>query len=86
MKMTANDIAEARRSISNKLVQDCVPFTAICPKCQQHVSQHGYSRIALFSFLDMVHPIDAYCASCDEVWPIDAQERHALAETLSAPD
>lgn len=84
MKTTAHGIAVARESSANKLAQDCVPFTSTCPRCEQLVSQHGYSRVALFGFLDMLHPIDAYCPSCDEIWPISAEERHAIGASLLA--
>ena len=37
----------------------------------------------LFGFLDVDHPIEAYCAKCDEFWPISAEERRALLGALS---
>jgi len=82
--MTVDNVAEARESHSNKLAHEHVPVTATCPKCRRQIVQHGYSRVALFSFLDMSHPIDAYCKRCDEVWAINAEERHAIAESLAA--
>jgi hypothetical protein len=77
-------IADAHADRPRPLAQDGVIFTSTCPKCQQQVQQDGYSRVVLFSFLDMVHPIDAYCAACDELWAINAEERHAIAESLAA--
>lgn len=86
MKTIARATADARESAPSKLAYDSVPFTATCPKCQQQVLQHGYSRIVLFGFLDMLHPIDAYCPGCDELWPISAEERHAIGASLIAGD
>jgi len=84
MKTTAHGIAGTRESATNKLAHDSVLFTATCPKCQQLVLQQGYSRVALFGFLDMLHPIDAYCSECDEFWPISVEERHAIGASLAA--
>lgn len=84
MKTTAHSIAGTRESVANKLAHDSVPFTATCLKCQQQVVQHGYSRVVLFGFLDMLHPIDAYCPACDELWPISLDERHAIGASLAA--
>jgi hypothetical protein len=84
MKTTADGMAGSRESIANKLAHDSVPFTSTCPKCQQPVLQHGYSRVALFGFLDMAHPIDAYCRACDELWSISAVERQGIEASLSA--
>jgi hypothetical protein len=86
MKTTAQGTARARESIANKLAHDSVLFTSACPKCQQQVPQHGYSRVVLFGFLDMLHPIDAYCPACDELWPISAEERQSIGASLSTRD
>jgi primosomal protein N' len=64
-------------------MQDWILFAATCPKCQQQVLQHGYSRVLLCCFLDVDHPIEAYCATCDEFWPISAEERRAILAALS---
>jgi hypothetical protein len=86
MKTRPHAHAPARESTPNKLAHDGVPFTATCPKCHQQVTQHGYSRIVLFAFLDMLQPIDAYCPPCDELWPISSQDRNAIsAGLLRAP-
>jgi hypothetical protein len=84
MKTIARGIAGARESTTNKLAHDSVPFTSTCPKCQQPVLQHGYSRIVLFAFLDMLHPIDAHCPACDELWSISAEERDTISASLAA--
>jgi hypothetical protein len=63
--------------------ESCVVFAATCPKCRQQVLQYGYSRVLLFGFLDVDHPIEAYCSPCDELWPISAAERRAIVGALS---
>ena len=80
---TANHTTEARGGISSRPTQDCILFAARCPKCRKQVLQHGYSRVLLFGFLDVDHPIEAYCATCDELWPITPEERRAIVGALS---
>jgi hypothetical protein len=41
------------------------------------------SRVLLFGFLDVDHPLEAYCATCDDFWPISAEERRAILGALS---
>jgi hypothetical protein len=84
MKTIAHGSAGAGESTANKHAHDSVPFASTCPKCQQQVLQHGYSRVALFAFLDMLHPIDAYCPACDQLWPLSAEERHTISASLAA--
>jgi hypothetical protein len=81
MKST-NDVTELFGGLRANQ-QEWVLFAAICPKCRQQVLQHGYSRVLLFGFLDVDYPIEAYCAPCDEIWPISAQERRAVIDALS---
>jgi hypothetical protein len=83
MKTTTRHLTEARVDVSRRPTQNCVLFVATCPKCRKQVLQHGYSRILLFGFLDVDHPIEAYCGACDEFWPISAQERRAIVGALA---
>lgn len=80
---TANDTTEVRGGISSRPMQDWILFAAICPKCRRPVLQHGYSRVLLFCFLDVDHPIEAFCTTCDEFWLISADERRAIRCALS---
>lgn len=86
MKTIAHGSAGARESTANKLAHEGVLFTSTCPKCQQQVLQHGYSRLVLVAFLDMLHPIDAYCPACDQLWSLSAEERHTIGTNLAARD
>jgi hypothetical protein len=80
---TVDDTTDARRRIPSRPMQDWILFAAMCPKCRRPVLQHGYSRVLLFGFLDVDHPIEAYCDTCDEFWPISAEERRVLLGALS---
>jgi hypothetical protein len=80
---TANDTTEVRQGIASRPIQDWILFSATCPKCRRPVLQHGYSRVLLFCLLDVDLPIEAYCATCDELWPIGAEERRAILSALS---
>ena len=86
MKTIAHGITAARENTTNKLAHNSVLFTATCPKCKQQVLQHGYSRVVLFAFLDMLHPIDAYCPACDQLWPLNVEERNTIGASLAARD
>jgi hypothetical protein len=59
-----------------------VCFASTCPKCGVLRPQRGYTRIALLAFLTSPYQIEAYCATCDDFWPISTSERDALARTL----
>jgi hypothetical protein len=41
-----------------------------------------YTRGALLRLLNGNHPVEGYCASCDEYWTISAHERSGLAIAL----
>jgi hypothetical protein len=41
--------------------------------------QEGFTRGLVLRLLKMGHPIEGYCESCDEVWPIEVHERMLLA-------
>lgn len=58
----------------------CEPvlFESTCPACKyeriQRCSRNGLARL-----LHHGHPVEAYCAMCDEYWQITARERARLA-------
>jgi len=56
-----------------------VQFLSICPKCVTMRSQRGYDRNSLLRLLNGGYPVEAYCAACDEYWPVSIKERAALA-------
>jgi len=61
-----------------------IPFFATCPVCGQLQVQRAYTRRALVSLLENGRIIDAYCVSCDVVWPVNAQERNLMTTAIAA--
>jgi hypothetical protein len=58
---------------------DTTSFVSTCPMCKQPRRQNGYKRIELVESLNADLPIDAYCLSCDVLWPISGRERSEVA-------
>jgi len=61
---------------------DSLRFMSTCPNCKDARFQQIYGFRALVTFLVHYQPIEAYCAVCDEFWPISADERAELAWLL----
>lgn len=61
-----------------------IPFLATCPVCGQPQVQRGYTRRALVRLLEKGRMIDAYCVTCDLVWPLSAPERNLVTTTIAA--
>jgi hypothetical protein len=53
-----------------------------CPTCKDVRCQQFYGFRTLVRFLVDNQPIEAYCAACNEFWPISANERARLAWLL----
>ena len=60
-----------------------IPFASTCPKCRLEQPQRGFSPAALVRVFSADHPIEAYCAVCDEYWVISPPERAAIAMQLN---
>jgi hypothetical protein len=60
-----------------------IPFFATCPVCGQLQVQRAYTRRALVSLLENGRIVDAYCVSCDVVWPVSAQERNQMTTAIA---
>jgi len=60
-----------------------ISFVSTCPLCGTPRPQHGYQRIELADSLTGKQTIDAYCLSCDVVWPISAEERSLIATQIA---
>jgi hypothetical protein len=52
-----------------------INFASTCPMCGQQRVQYAYTRRALIRLLEKGQIVDAYCGTCDVVWPASAQER-----------
>jgi len=63
-------------------LSDSLRFMSTCPTCKDVRFQQGYGFRALVRFLVDNQPIEAYCAACNESWPITADERAELAWLL----
>jgi hypothetical protein len=61
-----------------------IPFFATCPVCGQRQVQRAYTRRALVNLLENGRIIDAYCMTCDVVWPVSAQERSQVTSAMAA--
>ena len=59
-----------------------VPFKSRCPKCGYEWLQDGYTRRTLVELLSSKSSIEAYCMRCGVLWPINAEEQHALRAEL----
>lgn len=59
-----------------------VTFTATCLLCAREQPQRGFSRATLQRLLSHGLPIEAYCVTCDQFWPMSGQARTALSEAL----
>ena len=61
---------------------DSAPFLSMCPTCEDLRLQLGYSPGGLLRRLNHNRPIEACCVTCNQFWPITAQERMRLAKEL----
>jgi redox-regulated HSP33 family molecular chaperone len=59
------------------------PFSSECPNCRNDRLLSGYSPEELGQLLAAGAEIEAYCASCDERWPISVEERADIARALT---
>jgi hypothetical protein len=59
-------------------------FTSRCPRCGHERSQDDFDRRSLRRSLALGHLIEGYCAACDDLWPISAEERGVLAQALAS--
>ena len=61
---------------------DPAPFTSVCPTCNEPRLQMGYSPSGLLRRINGARPIEACCVTCNQFWPINAQERLRLSREL----
>ena len=64
-------------------MRETISFVSTCPLCRHPRPQHGYGRIELADSLTAEQTIDAYCLTCDVVWPISAEERSLVATLIA---
>ena len=61
-------------------------FMSLCPRCGHTKLQQAYTYAELRTLLGTGEPIEAYCITCDEVWPIASRERTGIARQLAAEE
>ena len=59
-----------------------IVFVSTCPNCNREQPQDAFSVGLLRRLLRCGHPIEAYCVTCDELWPISMRERCELANLV----
>jgi hypothetical protein len=59
-----------------------ISTVSTCPRCGNEQIQ-WFSHLALSTRLLRGHPIDGYCAMCQEYWQLDSRERSNLAAKLT---
>jgi hypothetical protein len=64
-------------------MHETISFLSTCPLCSNPRPQHGYEKVELADSLTAEQAIDAYCLTCDVVWPISAEERSLVATLLA---
>lgn len=64
-------------------MREMVSFLSTCPLCGQPRRQHGYEWIELVHSLNGEQAIDAYCLTCDVVWPLTAEDRSLVATLIT---
>lgn len=66
------------------VVSQAIVFASTCPHCEREQVQDGFTVADLMRLLYSGYPIEAYCAVCDEFWPISLQKRVELGEVVAA--
>ena len=59
-----------------------IVFVSTCPSCKREQPQDAFSVGLLRRLLGYGHLIEAYCVTCDELWPISTRERDELAKLI----
>ena len=59
-----------------------VTFVSTCPACGHSACRT--TRRALVKLLETNHTIDAYCITCDVLWPVSSPERVVIARAIAA--
>jgi len=71
-------LAEGRSAMSQSIV-----FVSTCPICKHEQPHDGFTVAALVRLLKGGHPIEAYCETCDEFWPVDLEKRVELGDVVA---
>jgi hypothetical protein len=55
----------------------------MCPICRLEQVQYRFNIASLHRLLRSGYPVEAYCESCDEFWPIGTEQRIELGEVVA---
>ena len=61
-----------------------IVFAATCPRCKHEQLQTAYTVADLMRLLYGGYPVEAYCAVCEDFWPVAVQKRVELGEMVAA--
>ena len=81
-KINHPESSGTRPCAHNHPLLDSLSFVSTCPNCKDVRYQQSYAFRTLVRSLVHNQPIEAYCATCDEFWSINANERAELALLL----
>ena len=60
-----------------------IVFASMCPICRLEQVQYRFNVASLHRLLRSGYPVEAYCESCDEFWPIGTEQRTELGEVVA---
>ena len=64
-------------------MSQAIVFASTCPHCEREQPQDGFTVAEVSRLLHRGYLIEAYCAICDELWPISQQKRDELREVVA---
>ena len=67
-------------------MEELLDFVSPCPACGHARPQDGYTYAGLRTLLGAGAPIEAYCVTCDEIWPVARGQRIEIARRLAVEE
>jgi len=64
-------------------MSQAIVFASTCPRCERAQVQDTFTVADLMTLLYGGYPIEAYCAICDEFWPVSIKERVELGDMVA---
>jgi len=66
------------------VVSRVIFFASTCPHCKRDQVQDRFTATDLMRLQYGGFPIEAYCQSCDEFWPVSIRKRVELGDVVAA--
>lgn len=76
--------AAAPAGVACPVMSQAITFGSTCPHCKREQLQDRFTAADLMRLLYGGYPIEAYCAACDESWPVSIQKRVELGDLVAA--